>query len=117
VTKRKVQNDVVLLLDIKKTWVYNGVARVPCALGQNYSCAPCQQKVQSLKWKIGEKCGRSKNRTLTVVTLLFFEGNKTHLALEKVTTRGSEENGGSGAEPPDPEAIFTVFFFLKKNHF
>jgi len=29
-----------------------------------------------------ESCGRSKSRTFTVVILFFFEGNKTHLALE-----------------------------------
>jgi len=45
----------------------SGVARVPCALEQGIILrTPCQQKLQSLKWKIGEKCGRSKNRTFTV---------------------------------------------------
>jgi len=34
-----------------------------------------------------QKCGKSKNKTFTVVILFFFEGNKTHLAIEMNPTK------------------------------
>jgi len=106
----------------------SGVARYPATWGNKYSCAPCLQNTQSLKWKSVNKCGRSKNRTVTVVILFFFEGNKTHFSarnkLGKAVIVGRsynagvspEANGGSGTEPPTLRRYFTVF--SKKNtHF
>jgi len=64
-----------------------------------------------------KKCGRSKNRTFTVVILFFFEGNKSAFSDRKefdkavIVSRSYnagvweqslqplEANGGSGAEP------------------
>jgi len=68
-------------------YVFSGVARVPCALGQEIFLRPRQQKLQRLKLKKVRKCGRSKNRTFSVVILSVFEGNKTHLELEMNSTR------------------------------
>jgi len=64
----------------------NGVARVPCALGQEiFSRAPCQQK--TIEFKGQNKCERAKTEHFTVVILVLFEGHKTHVALEMNTTK------------------------------
>jgi len=40
--------------------IYSGVARVPCAPRQKIFLHPHQQKLQNLKWNIGQKRGRNK---------------------------------------------------------
>jgi len=81
-----------------------------------------------------KKCGRSKNRTFTLVILFFFEDNKTRFSagnkLDKVVMVGRSYNagvwgqnrqppeayGGSRAELPTLGRFFTVFF-QKNTHF
>jgi len=62
--------------------IASGVAMVPCALEQEILLSPHQHKLQSLKWKLVQKWGRSKTRTMAVIILFFFEGNITYLVLE-----------------------------------
>jgi len=94
----------------------SGVARVPCALGQEIFLPPCQQKVQSLKWKLLAKIWKMQN--------FFFDGNKPRLVLEmnfdKVVIVGGSNNAGAGGfvggqrvfggGAPDAETIFYIFF-------
>jgi len=102
----------------------SGVARVPYALGQEICLRAHQQKLQSLKWKIGAKLQKMQSRTFSVFILLFFEGNKNAFSARKELGRnvivGGKNNTGSGekppaaggkrrSEPPEREAIFIVF--------
>jgi len=99
----------------------SGSAMVPCALGQEIFLHPCQQNLQSLKWKKAAKISKMQN-------LFFFEGNKPNLVSEmnfdKVVIVGEsnnagvwrrspqppEDNGGSGAKPSTLKRFFTSFF-------
>jgi len=76
---------------IKFTWLYFVLQcihnqwrsyRAPCALGQETFLRPppINKKLQSLKWKIGAKYGRSKSN-FTVVILFIFEDSKTQHVL------------------------------------
>jgi len=42
----------------------SGVAKVPCALGQGIILCSLQQKLQSLKWKIGAKVRKKQKHNI-----------------------------------------------------
>jgi len=65
----------------------SGIARVPCALGQEIFLLPPSTKTTEFELKIGAEVQRSKSRTSTVANLSFFKGNKTLLALETNSTK------------------------------
>jgi len=50
---------------------HSSVARVSSPWSKKYSCASRQQKLQSLKWKIGVKVRKKKKRTFTVIILFY----------------------------------------------
>jgi len=66
----------------------SGVARVPCALGQEIFLRPPSTKPAEFEVKIKYKSAEeAKAKHLLGVILLFFEGNETHLMLETNSTK------------------------------
>jgi len=56
-------------------------------MAKNIHAPPVNKNYRSWSEKYVQKCGRSKNRTFTVVILFFFEGIKAHFALEMNSTK------------------------------
>jgi len=65
----------------------SGVARVPCALGQEIFFRPPSAKIAEFEVKNRYKVGEDVNAgTSTEGILLFYEGNKSRLMLEANST-------------------------------
>jgi len=88
----------------KKLWHYFGLAS--CHWGKKYSCASCQQKLQSLKWKIGAK-----------IVLHWGIWTAFRNELDKIAIVGValSRRRPTGAEFPMLKQFFT--FFQKNTHF
>jgi len=104
--------------------VISGVARVPCTRGAKIFLRPHQQKLQSLKRKIGVKAQKKQKHNICCLLLLFiFRSNKIGLTLRKALrqiyiNKWEQQHRGLRWSPqlPDANGFFTFLRFFLKIH-
>jgi len=91
---------------LKPGGVSSGVDKVPCALGQEIFLRPRQQKLQSLKWKIGAKVWKKQKQNIYCSYFVPFYGYLSAFGakheLDKVVIVGGSNNAGVWARIPQP---------------
>jgi len=92
----------------------SSVARVLCALGQETFLRSCQQRLQSLKWKIGANVWTTQKQN--IYYNYFSEGNKTHFSNRNEINKdarvsGCNNMGDLGGEIP---TLRWFLVFIKK---